>query len=526
MKNYHLLMRIVVLIFLVSFTQEMMAQQTVTGTVMDGTTDQPLIGATVQVKGTSTGVVTDLNGNYTITASPDDALVFSYVGYINEEVEVGSKTEINLTLEESFESIQELVVIGYGTVKKEDLTGSVSVVTPEELNRTPAPTIDRALQGRAAGVVVNQTGVPGKGVQVRIRGVGSISRDPDPLYVIDGVMTGNMNSINPADIESMQILKDASATAIYGADGSNGVIIINTKRGKSGAPQVTFNATGNVGLLPNKFELMNADQYADFYNEFNEIQGEGQEVAYTDRFRQLYYGDGWQEGTDWQDEIVQQAYSQNYYLGVSGGSDRSNFSISASYYDEQGLLMNSWAKRYTLRANSDFTINDYIKVGESINISRIEYRNAGYGGWDAALISSPLSRVYNEDNLAGYEGHQVPYQLIDPENPSDTLNALNTGGNDKFNPRGELGVRENREWNTDLLLSLYAEITPFDWLTFKTTPSIDAGFSRENNWTRSYYMGAREQPLASLFEEDNRGEMLSLENQLTFAETFGSIILP
>jgi TonB-dependent starch-binding outer membrane protein SusC len=218
-----------------------MAQQTVRGTVTDSGTGETLVGATVMVQGTTTGAVTDIDGNYSINVpGPDAILVFSFVGYSEMTVNVAGRSIINVQLEPGLEMISELVVIGYGTVRREDLTGSVAVISSEDLNRVPTSDFTRALQGRATGVMVTQTGVPGGGAQIRVRGVGSINRNPNPIYVIDGVVTGSLNSVSPTDIESIQILKDASAAAIYGADGANGVVIVTTKRGESGVPRVNY----------------------------------------------------------------------------------------------------------------------------------------------------------------------------------------------------------------------------------------------------------------------------------------------
>ncbi len=525
MKNYnHLLMRLYVLIFLVSFTQGIFAQQSVTGTVMDGSTNQPLIGATVQAKGTSTGVVTDLNGNYTISASPSDILVFSYVGYIDQEVEVGSKSEVNVTLEESFESIQELVVIGYGTVKKDDLTGSVAVVTPEDLNRTPNASITQAMQGRAAGVVVTQSGNPGEGSQVRVRGIGSINRNPNPLYVIDGIISGDISSINPQDIESMQVLKDASATAIYGADGANGVIIITTKRGESGATKISFSAFGSVTRVPKKFDMMDATQYSDFYQTILPLQSTPvtPSLAYTDEFRQQYYGNGWEKGTNWQDEVLKSGYSQNYYLRISGGGENNNYSISTNYYDEAGIIPGENANRISIRANSDFSLGDYIKVGETINIARrtlTDATNYESDPWNNPLVASPLMKVYNDDNVKGFEGPYVPvninYQGIDT---TDT----NTGLNDKANPLPALMLGEEVDYNNNLLAAVYLEATPFDWLTYKVTPSVDGNFTRETYWLPTYEAGARSHFTANSEVTYGESIMLSLENQITLSKEFNN----
>ena len=502
--------------------QVVLAQVTVSGTITDGADGQGIPGVNVVVRGTTTGVITDLEGNYTITVPGGDAiLLFSYVGYLSQEFTVGERTRIDVVMNEDIQALDEVVVIGYGTVKKEDLTGSVAVVTAADLTRTPKSSLVQAIQGRASGVLVTQSGSPGSGPTIRIRGIGSINQNPDPLYVVDGVITGSLGGLNPQDIESFQVLKDASAAAIYGADGANGVVIVTTKRGQAGAPRISFSAFGSMNLVPKQFDVMNADQYSAFYNDLYEANGIALNEAYSDRFRQLYYGDGWEEGTDWQDAITRQAYSQNYYLSVSGGSEKSNYAISANYVDEQGILLNTESGAVRVRANSDFTIGRYVKVGESIQLTRSKGRRAGTwqgGAWSTPLITSPLMRIYNDENKGGFEGPQIPFQFIDG---GDTIQALNTGGNDKPNPVAPLEIAELWNTTTRVLGSIYLEISPFEWLKFKTTPSADITNYHTRDWFPSFESGVRERPQSTLDENFGDNMTLSIENQLTFNKAFG-----
>jgi len=508
---------------LIISAQGIIAQQTVTGKVTDAADGLGVPGANVVVQGTTTGAITDMVGNYTIEVSdPNAVLIFSYIGYLTQEIPVAGLTQLNVELIEDIQSLDEVVVIGYGTVKKEDLTGSVAVVTAEELSKTPSANLSRALQGRASGVLVTQGGKPGSGVTIRIRGIGSINQNPNPLYVIDGVIGGSINDINPNDIESFQVLKDASAAAIYGADGANGVVIVTTKRGREGKPKVNFSAYGSMNLVPEEFNVMNASQYVDFYNEIYDDNGIAREEAYTDDFRQFYYGDGWEEGTDWQSEIIQKAYTQNYYLGISGGGEASNYSISANILDEDGILRSTGATRYNLRANSDFKIGKYVKIGESFSFSRsVRYDEGTWQGnpWQTPLITSPLMQVFNEDNKGGYDGPQEAVEYV--TSVGDTVYYNNTGGNDKPNPRAPLDLSElQTDYNT-FLGSIYLEIKPLEWLTFKSTPSVVAGFAHTRNWNPSFESGVRDRFPATLDENYSESTRLSLENQLTFAKSFG-----
>ncbi len=509
---------------LIFSAQGLFAQQSVSGRVTDAAEGQGVPGANVVVKGTTIGAITDMEGNYSISVPGADAvLVFSYIGYLEQEIAVGNQTSIDISLIEDIQALDEVVVIGYGTVKKSDLTGSVAVVTSEQLSKTPATSLARAIQGRASGVLVTQSGNPGSGPTIRIRGTGSINQDPNPLYVIDGVVGGSMNDINPNDIESFQVLKDASAAAIYGADGANGVIIITTKRGSLGKPKVTFSAFGSLNLVPKQFEVMDAQQYADFYNTIYDDNGIERQEAYTDEFRQYYYGDGWEKGTDWQNEIIQKAYTQNYFLGVSGGGESSNYSISANILDEEGILRSSGATKYSFRANSDFKLGKYMKVGESFAVARNSVSSTGTwqgGAWDTPLIASPLMKVYNENNKGGYDGPQeaVPYIT----SAGDTVSYNNTGGNDKPNVRPAMDLSQLNSNYNSFLGSIYLEIKPVKWLTFKTTPSAVGGFSHTRDWNPSFQSGVRDRELSTLDENYSENLTLSIENQLTFSESFGS----
>ncbi len=508
-------------ILLFAASVSLYGQRTVTGTVTDAADGQGVPGANVVIKGTTAGAITDLEGNYTITVEgADDILVFSYIGYLTQEIAVGAQTAIDVALQEDIQALDEVVVIGYGTVKKEDLTGSVAVVSAEDLNKVPSSSLARAIQGRASGVLVTQSGSPGSGPTIRIRGIGSINSSPNPLYIIDGVRAGGLGGLNTNDIETFQVLKDASAAAIYGADGANGVVIVTTKRGSAGKPKVTFSAYGSMNLVPEQFGVMNADQYAAFYNEIYEDNGLLPNVAYSDRFRQLYYGDGWEEGTEWQNAVTRRAYTQDYYLGVSGGNETSNYAISANYVDEQGILVSSASRGLRLRANSDFKIGDYLRVGESIQLSRgvtsvpNEWQS---GAWSTPLITSPLMAIYNEDNKGGFDGPQIPFEFIDG---GDTIQALNTGGNDKPNPLAPMIIGDDQRTGTGVTGSVYLEFTPFEWMTIRTMPSATYSANHNRNWFPSFESGVRTKSESTLAEDFNDNLALNMENRITLSKDF------
>ncbi len=515
-----LMLFVIILGGLLAFPQ-LLVGQSVSGTVTDADNGEPLIGVNVVVQGTSLGTITDATGKYTLKVpSLNDSLRFSFIGYQTKITAINGRTTINIALELETEQIEDVVVIGYGSVKSSNITGAVSVVDEKELTKTPASSFGKALQGKASGVMVTQSGSPGGDVNMRVRGIGSINMNPNPLYVIDGVVGADINSIAPEDIKSISVLKDAASQAIYGANGANGVILIETKRGKSGKTKVSFSSFASINRTPQQYDMMNADQYANFYNTLIEAQGVIPPQAYSDEFRQWYYGDGWQEGTNWQDEILQNnSYTQNYYLRVSGGNEYSNYSISGNVYDERGLLINSNAQRYTLRANSDFNIGDYVKIGESISLSRRKIQHSSNAAWNWALESSPLSKVYNPDNKEGFEGHQISYEL--PQGDS-TVSVPNTGGNDKLNPRGVLELHENFSYRHRVTAQVYVEVNPFEWLSFRSAPSIDASFNRDHNWSPSFDMGVRSQGSASLTHDFSEGLYSAIENKVTIQKKFGN----
>ena len=265
---------------------------------------------------------------------------------------------------------------------------------------------------------------------------------------------------------------------------------------------------------------MNADQYADFYNKAYELNNVEAPLAYSDDFRQWYYKGNWHEGTDWQKEILQTNLTQNYYLNVADGNERSNYSISANYYSEDGILINTFTDRMNLRANSDFKLGKYIRIGESLSLTRRKTRNSNWAAWSMAIESSPLMNVYNPDNNGGYEGTQIGVEYTDPQ--GNTTIVPNTGGNDKFNPKGILALPEDWDYSDGLLANVYLEFKPFNWLTFTSTPSINAYSNRSKNWTEQYDMGVRSTTTSTLGESFSDGNSYGFQNQLDLNKVFGN----
>lgn len=459
-------------------------QRSVSGKVTD-TSNQPLPGVTVVVKGTTQGTVTNADGDYTLTSIPDNAtLVFSFVGMRTQEVTVGNKTSIDVTMEEETIGIDEVVAIGYGTVKKSDLTGSVSSVKAEELQATPITSIDQGLVGRAAGVMVTQTsGMPGATASIRVRGTSSLQGGNEPLYVIDGfpVYSGTgfgstggntrlsgLSTINPSDIESIEILKDASATSIYGARAANGVVLITTKSGKRGTDLITFDATYGIQNVSKKLDVMNALNYAELVNE-----------AYTNDGLSPYYDDSEMqqirqnpEGTDWQDEIFRSAPTQNYQFTFSGGDQKMIYSVSANYYDQEGIIINSDFKRYSGRINLERNILSNFRVGTNITMSKtiantVTTDVAGQNGVvSAAFHFNPVMPVYVNKELGIYSPTSSPGKPF--ENPVALANEI---------------LRENQA--VRLLGNIYGEWEIIPDLKAKVSFGTDLFNTKFNNFISS-----------------------------------------
>lgn len=366
------------------------ADKTITGKIVDET-NSPLPGVSIVIKGTQRGTVTDANGQFRLDIPERATLVLSFVGYEPQEVVVGNQTVLNVTMKVDSKVLEEIVVIGYGTLKKSDLTGAVGSVKAEQLMERPAPSLTQALSGRMPGVQVNtNSGRPGGRTTIRVRGFSSINSSNNPLYVVDGVMLpqGNQNQfssaidyINPNDIVSVEVLKDASSTAIYGARGANGVILVTTKKGKAGEGTVTYNADFSVNTIgPNRPQVLNAKQYLAV-----------EDLAWANMAK--YDPVGWAAGkwaylnpklrrtdprifdsngnplydTDWFKETSQNSLSQNHQLGFSGGNERTQYSFSLGYRDDQGLIKTSYMKRYSGRFTIDDQIKKWLKVGGTLS---------------------------------------------------------------------------------------------------------------------------------------------------------------
>ena len=364
------------------------AQKSVSGSVIAGDENEPLPGVNVILKGTAQGTVTGLEGDYQIEVPSDEAvLVFSSVGYVSEEIVVGSRSVIDITLNPDVTALSEIIVIGYGTQEKKDVTGAIGSVSAEDFEGQPVIRTDQILQGRTPGVnVTNSSGAPGGTVQIRIRGANSINGNNDPLYVIDGFVGGDFNDINPADIQDIQVLKDASATAIYGSRGSNGVILITTKTGKAGAPKFSFTARLTSASVLNTWDLMDAGTFAEVVNQRADALGIGR--SFTDQEIAGFKANG---GTDWQDEIFRTATGQEYQMDYSGGSDAVQYFISGNYLDQDGIVINSYFKRYSVRTNVAANLAKNFDARLKLNFIRRETNNVSGNGRTDGPVAGPTA---------------------------------------------------------------------------------------------------------------------------------------
>lgn len=394
-----------VLLLLTVLSEHTFAQTSISGRITSYDSEEGLPGVNIVIKGTSQGTITDVDGNYTINVpSSESILVFSSVGYNPEEVAVGNKSQINVALVPDITALEEIVVVGYGTSRKKDLTGSIATVSADDFQRVPAANPLDVLAGRAAGLnITSSSGMPGAGSNVLIRGIQSIDGTNSPIYVVDGLITDGINTISPNDIESVSVLKDASAAAIYGARAANGVIVVTTKRGKGqDKPSITFNTFVGIQKESNlSVEVLNSDEFLEIFNEAYE--NPGQDKPWTDADLEQYEG----VNTDWKDLIMRTGVIQNYELSVSGANEKSNYYVSGGYKDNKGMIKGLDYRKYTLVLNSDHTIKKWIKFGNSLNLYSTESNgmtvsNNGIGGlgetyWQGALTSVPIKRAYEDD---------------------------------------------------------------------------------------------------------------------------------
>ena len=450
------------------WTDPRLFQAVVTGRVTTAN-GEPVIGVNVKVKGGPTATTTDASGNYSLNASPSDILVFSYIGYISQEAEVGDRTLINIIMEDDVQGLEEVVVVGYGTVKKSDVTGSVGQVSSEELTAYPSADAVMSLQGKAAGVqVLQNSGAPGATISVRIRGGNSLQGDNEPLYVVDGFpLSEAPSAINPNDIESIEVLKDASATAIYGSRGANGVVMITTKQGKSGKTLVDYSGYYAVQQVGKKIDLLNARQFAELMN----VRAANDGVP---PFFSQDQVNAFGEGTDWQDVIFRDAPMQNHSITVSGGSANTQFSVSGSYLGQNGIIVGSNIQRTSLRANVTQAIGEKLKLNYNAILTNTDNAqlNSDNGQKGNTVLSGVLSvspTIAPKNDDGGYSDAQ-PYSF----SPNSIINPL------------AMALERKQSLNDkSVIAGTVLTYEPIRHLIFRSSIGIEGRFGRVDTYSPS-----------------------------------------
>ena len=483
-----------------------LAAQTVTGTVTDSETGETLPGANVRTLDGTNAAVTDMDGRYSIKAAAKEQLVFSYVGYQSKTLTVPSNLRLNVTLDSNDKVMENVVVIGYGTQKKADLTGAVAVVDMDEARKTGATNIYEMLQGQVPGISVNTTSEPGTMSKVQIRGVGSFN-SVGPLYVLDGMIVNDVNHLNPNEIETMQVLKDASAAAIYGARGANGVILITTKKGQSGKPSLEMTGTWSVADMPKKLDMMSTTDFM-HYNEQAYINANTDWPAHdwaADNVGKLI------PNTDWQKATYQRGFTQDYNLMYRQGSDNVNMALGAGYMDQTGVLESPKYDRFTARVNTDATFG-ILKIGENLTFQHTKTSETVGGSFMGAITMPTVIPVYDPDEPAKHKG-DPGFGYGSQQFPTYTSNPV-------ANQRRE----DNRGVNDRVIGNFFAELSlPFN-LTYKFNVGVDAWWGRHKYIYKAYTMrmGSGEQRYDDIVT-DNRDQRATviMDNTLTFQRAFG-----
>jgi len=489
--------------------QQVSAQQRpVTGTVKDNS-GAPLPGVNVVIKGSATGTVSDAKGNFSIETGDSNVLVFSYIGYLPEEVAVSGKSVINITLTENISKLSEVVVIGYGESKRKDVTGAISSVSGEELRKTNPVTFDQALQGKVPGIVVQQvSGQPGGGVSIQIRGISSFGSE-GPMYVIDGVIIGGiatlgagtnpLAAINPSEIESIDVLKDASATAIYGSQATNGVVVITTKRGTVAPPRITYDFYTGFQQLPKRLPTMNLREYATFINERNTGLGWGFDTR-PEFANPQYLG----EGTNWQKELFRNAPMTNHAVTISGGDTRTQYLFSGSYFTQEGIALGSDFRRISLRLNLDNKTTNWLKIGTSLQLANIKEN-----------VNSTSSNVIN---TALSQTPDIPIQNAD----GSWGGAFNPNGwvNSTVNPYAIALINKDQVNRNQLFGNIYAEIAFLKGLTLRNEVTGTFSGATQDRFNPTYTMGLVKNNINSGSYNYNQSLYTTIRNYLTYARNF------
>lgn len=539
--------KLLLILTLTVFALPIFAQtRTIRGTVTSAEDGEPLIGATVMVKGKTTiGTATDIDGHYVLSNVPDKCtLVFSYVGYQTIEKSLNGQVTLDVVMQPASDLLDEVVVVGYGTVKKSDLTGAVASVNGDDLAKTPAASLSNALQGKVAGVSVNSlTGRPGAGAEVRIRGVGTIN-GASPIYVVDGVICDDINFVSTGDIEHIEVLKDASATAIYGSRGANGVIIVTTKGGKNNQKaRITFD--GYIGFQQKwkKIDVMNAKDFADTYVAINGNEREKniyetrglndyiyffKDVRTSDYFPLVYNADSRPDGfdyasvdTDWQDVVFRNGVIQNYHLSVDGGTEKATYSMSGSWFGQQGIIIGSDYSRFTGRLNTSYQAFPWLKLGENISFMASVAKNAYESGdnsesaganiLSAAFAMAPWDPTYYPAGSKSASG-------------KDLSGGISAGSNFKnvTNPLSMVTYSHPKVRNERFVGNVYMDLTPIKHWTLHSSYSFDYCITTDKSFMEAYEVSSYDKREKNFLSSSmSRSYYWNVDNILTYDTSFG-----
>lgn len=482
-------MKQVLLLFLCLLFAHLVSAQddlNISGRVTDSSTGEPLIGANIQVKGTNRGTLTNASGNFTLTAPANGTLVVNYIGYERKEVPVNNQSTLNIALAVSATALEQVVVVGYGTQEKKEVTGSISSVTGEELNRQSSQNPVASMQGRVAGVQITNSGAPGASPQVRIRGAGSAFGGVEPLYIVDGMFVNDLSFLNPNDIESIDVLKDASSASIYGIRAANGVVLVTTKKGREGTLQVNYNSYAGAQVVTNQVNMASALKYALMVNEKTGAATVGQYPT-----------------TDWYDQVMRPyAIVHNHQLGVSGGSDKSTYNFSVGYLNQQGAVEKNDYQKITARLQNDFKIRTNVRAGYNALLYNFKSDDIPGNIFYQAYVAPPIMAVRRED---GRYGDPADYNVGNFANPQATLDWFNQKS------RGQ-----------SLTSTAYAELDILKDFTFRTSLGLNYGFNEFRNYTSEDSLTSVQYANVSrLSKETSRSRRWLWENTLTYDQTFG-----
>jgi TonB-linked SusC/RagA family outer membrane protein len=501
-----------IVFFIVAVAFSAHAQRIITGTVKDKSSEA-LVGASIFIKGTTAGTTADLDGNFSIqfdSGLKGSVLVISFIGYLTQEVVIGERTSFDVVLAEDSKLLGEVIVVGYAVQERGKLTGAVNIVGEDLINKLPVPSIDQALQGRAPGVVVTQnTGAPGEGVAVRIRGAGSINSGNNPLYVVDGIPTLDINSVSTQDIASISVLKDAGATAVYGSRAANGVVIVTTKSGGGSVPRIQISSLVGVQSPSRLIDMTNTQDYVKIFNEAANNDNANKNPLL---FRSLITEDiqSTLPNVDYLDAILQDGILQSHSISVSGGEGKTRYFLSGNYFDQQGIIKSSSYNRLSTRVNIETDVNKWLRTGVNLNLTKSTTNLIGSSGDGAggnggsviryAFFRTPAIPIY--DDVGEFTDKPARFDLF----------------GDGYSPVGMLAYNNNKRITNRLFGKFFIDITPFKDFKFTSNVGVDFTSANQRRFDRNWGSGNRINNPNQLLVSDGRYQTLTFSNFATYTK--------